>query len=200
MNREETNAVIGRLLGELHATILQAPEDGWGGYRARLPGGEEFYVCAEGHNYGPSAACRIVLSESWGHVATVAERYGHARGRGTGHLRFQPSGGGSLDRPTFDPSRPLATILKDADRRFFKRLKELWPLAEAYRAQCEADVASYLETAELCRRQKDITHGGYSLEPRRIGHAGAYASFEVSIPKEKLALFYAWCQEHEVAR
>lgn len=204
MNREETNGVIRQILVALNATIEREPEPGYGGgFVARLPSGECFYISAQQQGYGANRDHRISLSSHWGQYETTSGGgYGRAE-RSRAQLSsssFLGRGEEGLGNPTFDPQRPLNTLLKDAERRFFKRLRELWPRAEAFRAQQARNVAEYLDTVRVCNELKFQTKGGYSLAPRRIGHAGEYASFEFDVPKGKLASFYVWCEENGVAR
>ena len=134
-NREEAIARIRAILAELNCTIIREPE-GWAGFVAALPGGEQFFISAYAARYnGP---CRIALSSSWGQYQTVSGGgYGRAE-RGLAQLSsssyFLGRGEEGLGRTSIDPDRPLATILKDLERRFFKRLRELWPRAEAFPA------------------------------------------------------------------
>lgn len=199
-HREAANAVIRDILKTLDCTIIREPSDTFGGgFVASLPGGERFFIQATSLRYnGP---CRIEVSASWGEYPTVRGSSRPERDSSTLSSRsFLPTGVEGCGSPSVDPSRPLPVILKDLDRRFFGRLKELWPLAEAYRAKQEGYVTAYLATANECARLKHKTRGGYSLQPNYIGHAGEYARFELDIPADKLESFFNWCQENEVAR
>lgn len=197
--RDQANAVIRETLKALKCAIIREPDPSCcSGFLAALPSGERFYIKAEGpRNARP---CRIELSANWGECATVRGSGRPERGTASIVLRNFLTSGEGPGNPSVDPSRPLPALLKDLDRRFFSRLKELWPLAEAYRAQQEADVEAYLATAALCQKLKLQTAGGYSLTPAYIGHAGEDARFQLAIPTDRLAAFYAWCQENGVAR
>ena len=197
--RDQANAVIREILASLKCAIIREPDPSFcSGFLAALPCGGRFYIKADSVRYaGP---CRIELSANWGECATVRGSGRPERGTASIVLRnFLPTGEGP-GNPSVDPSRPLPALLKDLDRRFFSRLKELWPLAEAYRAQQEADVEAYLATAALCQKLKLQTAGGHSLTPDYIGHAGEYARFQLAIPADKLASFYAWCWNAGVGR
>ena len=204
MTRDETNVIIRQILGALNATIKREPEAGYvGGFIAQLPSGECFYISAKQQGYGAHRDHRIAMSSAWGQYETTSGGgYGRAE-RSLAKLSsscFLGRGEEGLGIVTFDPQRPLNTLLKDAERRFFKRLRELWPRAEEFRAQQSRNVAEYLDTVRVCNELKHRTRAGYALAPRRIGHAGAYASFELDIPKEKLSAFFDWCAANEVAR
>lgn len=204
MDLKETNEVIRAILGALGATITREPETGyWGGFTARLPDGECFFICAHKQGYGEGKPHRITLASSWGECDTYAQALAGRAERSRARVSsscFLERGEESVGKPTFDPERPLPTLLKEAERRFFKRLRELWPRAEAYRALQRNNTDLYIDTVQACVGFKAQTKGGYSLTPQYIGHAGQYATFNLDIPKEKLAAFYVWCEENGVAR